>query len=261
MASIVCRHRNQTLFERLSDGREFISFVVDSVEGKNVVREVRVDTSRLHSKLDRDDGKVKMYWYKARNNKVLTPQRVVKDAVINDFTFISLCGHFCSEVDYVKTKEFIDVTEMLSDIASQQPQSGRYSAIPTGPITNNILRFDEIPSETIFSEILGRDFSYGFYYQRVSKYHKGSLYSSNTTEDKMRGTYCPLVDEGFYENINFYEEDKIWYNPSKKFVQINHAVTKENFFDTDGFLCSIENYVHVPKERIEKYQKMFLFLI
>lgn len=262
MASIICRHRNQTLFERLADSVPvFHSFIVESIDGKNVAKPILVKPSFLHSELNYDGGTVKMYWYQAKNKSVITPQRVVKDAIVDEFTFISLCGHICSDVNYKKTEESIDVTEMLADIVSQQPKGGRFSPIPTGLIKNKILHFSEIPSEVVFSSILGREWNYGYSYQRVSKYFRDKLFPSNTSETNLRGNSCPLVDDGFYENLNFYDEDSIWYNPSKKFVQINHAVTKDNFFDRDGFLCSINNYENVLKERVEKYKKMFLFLI
>ena len=77
----------------------------------------------------------------------------------------------------------------------------------------------------------------------------------------MRGNYCPFVDGGFYENISFYDEDTFWYNPGKKFVQINHSVTHQNFFDRDGYLCHVNNYRYVNKEEVDLYYKKFLFLV
>jgi hypothetical protein len=105
---------------------------------------------------------------------------------------------------------------------------------------------------------VGRDFDFGFQHRQYSKYHREAM---GDNVDQMRGVMCPFVDKGFYENINFYEDDIIWHNPGKKFVQINHAVTHENFFDKDGYLCSVWNYRHVTAADVDKYNKIFLFLI
>lgn len=261
MGTIVCRHRNHTIFDRLSDNYSMsLAFYCSGVGEDKKLEQIMVEPSRFQAWPDYDEKREKasLRWYQAKKRGLGSPHRVVKDVHLNDNTFISLCGHICNTKDYEETSELFDVTQVLKDVISQQPRQGNHTARGNKiEVKNKVLHWDNIPSTLCFNVCVGRDFSYGFIHRQYSKYHRESL---GDNVDHMRGIVCPFIDNGFYENINFYEEDSIWYNPSKKFVQINHAVTHENFFDRDGYLCSVWNYRYVTEEEVQKYNKIFLFL-
>jgi hypothetical protein len=263
MGTIVCRHRNETLFDRLSDNySRYLTFLYEGPsDNDRKMFSSQVEINRLEwdaEDSEKDYSKIKLRWYVSKGNTGERPKKVLKDASPNKDLFISLDGFICCTHDYKPTKEYLDLTEVAKEIASQQPQRGNLNSVVRPDIKHKVLKFDEIPSARIFNQICGRDFDYGFMYSRVSKYNRESL---NKDVDRMRGIMCPFVEDGFYENINFYEDDAIWYNPNSKFVQINHAVTNENFFDKDGYLCSVSNYRHVTAEEVQIYKKIFLFLV
>ena len=261
MATIVCRHRNHTIFDRLSDNySRSHAFYCTGVGENKKLESIIVEPSTFHAWPEYDEKKetLSLRWYQAKKKGLESPHKVVRDVQLNENTFISLCGHICNTQDYEETGELFDVTQVLSDIASQQPKPGNSHSHGSPKPKMNVLHWEEIPSALCFNVCVGRDFDFGFIHRKYSKYHREGL---GNNIDHMRGIYCPFVENGFYENINFYEENAVWYNPGKKFVQINHAVTQENFFDKDGYLCSAWNYQHVTEEEVQKYYKMFLFLI
>lgn len=267
MGTIVCRHRNETIFDRLSDNySRSIAFhwVVASKEknGKKILTEKYLEPSHLQAYPEHNESENKIYlrWYQSKKSSIDSPSKVIKDVHINDDTFISLCGHICNTVDYNKTDDVFDITELVTDIVSRQPDHNSPHEKDVF-IKNKVLHFNEIPSTVSFAKMQGRDFHMGFMYQRVTKYHRDDVYDKGTSEDNMRGRYCPFVSEGFYKNMNFYEDDAVWYNPNKRYVQLNHAVSSNNFFDKDGYLCSSYNYELITEEEIKHYEKIFLFLI
>lgn len=268
MGSIVCRHREHTIFERLSDNynNASLAFYWEGVRDDKKHMSLRIDPKSFSARLERDNECIKMKWFKANKKGLESPDKVLKDVQINENVFISLCGYICSTNDYEPTEDTYDVTEIVSDIISQQPiktKEGFYRREKTD-IKHKIIKFNEIPSELYFVSVVGsrwKDSNWDVAYRRNSKYWKEPVNSSNVKSYQLAGALCPFVDEGYYENINFHEIDSIWYNPGKKYVQINHAVTPENFFDRDGFLCSTDNYRFVTKEEVDNYYKKFLFLI
>lgn len=265
MGTIVCRHRNETVFDRLADNYSRSTDLWTVALESNKLIEVRFDTQRITADIEREEkkkGDVLLYLpvMKAKKPGLETPNIVVKDANLGKNAFISLCGHICSNENYEPTGERHDVTQILRDIYARQPKPGSYSSGDVD-IEHKILHFSEIPSDCCFSKVTARDFNYGYFQQRISKYHKQEIYPANVKEQYLYGKYCPFVDAAFYENENFYEDDIVWHNPGKKFVQINHAVTHESFFDRDGYLCSIYNYRLVNEEEVRSYYKKFLFLV
>lgn len=263
MGSIVCRHREHTIFDRLSDNYNNRSnfFYFEGAGDNKEAMSLSLDPKSFSARLERDNDGIKMKWFKAKKKGLESPDKVLKDVHINDSVFISLCGYICSTNDYEATGELYDVTEILNDIQCNQPQPGYEFFELSNQIKNKILKFDQIPSIVIFSSFLAKVWDFGYTYKRCTKYNKESINRRTNDEYYLRGELCPFVEEGYYENINLYEDDVIWYNPTKKYVQINHAVTKNNFFDTDGYLCGTWNYKYVNKQEIDFYYKKFLFLI
>jgi len=264
MGTIVCRHRNETIFDRLSDNySRSISINILQVDEDDKVYSNHVEPCRFQANLewDEDYKTAHLWWYQAKKPGLESPQRVVKDVHINDKMFISLCGYICNTKDYKKTNDKFDVTEVMADIVSRQPEQGHMTYRGDRKIKNNILHFNEIPSHMCFNTYRGRDWTMGVVHQRVTKYWREEVKSRDVKDYQLYGIHCPFVDEGYYENINFYEDDVVWYNPGSKFVQLNHAVTHENFFDKDGYLCNSWNYRYITKEQVDNYKKMFLFLI
>lgn len=263
MGTIVCRHRNETLFDRLSDTySRSLAFYWTGVDDKKQFNQVMLEPAHFCAQIEWDKKleTASLHWYQAKKRGLETPQRVVKDVHINDTLFISLCGHICNTDDYKKTNDLYDVTDVISDIRSQQPQKCQTQVLDKPVLKNKILHWNEIPSAPCFGIPAG--YEYGLSYHLYPKYHREPVSSKSKNVDYyFRGTVCPFVDEGYYENINFYEDNAIWYNPNKKHIQLNHAITRENFFDKDGYLCSIWNYRYVAEEEVKQYEKIFLFLV
>lgn len=264
MGTIVCRHRNETIFDRLSDNySRSISIGILQLDEDDKVHINHVDPCRFQANIewDEDYKTAHLWWYQAKKPGLESPQRVVKDVHINDNMFISLCGYICNTKDYKKTSDKFDVAEVMADIVSRQPEQGKKAYHSDRKIKHKILHFNEIPSHMCFHVYRGHNWDMKPCYQRVTKYFRGEVKNRNVQDYKLYGSLCPFVDEGHYENINFYEDNITWHNPGSKFVQLNHAVTNENFFDKEGYLCDSWNYKYVKKEDVDNYKKMFLFLI
>jgi len=264
MSTIICRHTNATIFDYLSHNKRYdnassLCYVANgNLEMVNVV----MDNFSGSIEWDEKHEKAHLYWYKANKSGIKTPHKVLKDVKINDKCFISLCGHVCYASDYEKTKEKHDVTQIVKDICLAQPRQGHMSSFKNENIKNKFIHWNDIPTDAIFHTYQGRSWDFGVMHRHVGKHFRGGeMHSRDIDPYKLCGKICPYVEDGVYENINFYEDDATWYNPGKKFVELNHAVTHENFFDKDGFLCSIWNYEYVPREHKEMYYKKFLFLV
>lgn len=50
-----------------------------------------------------------------------------------------------------------------------------------------------------------------------------NFFPENHDERSFRGTMNPMIENGYYENVNLYEEEIGYINPGKRFVKMNHS--------------------------------------
>ena len=120
MGTIIDRHRNFTIFDKLST--RYSKFIIYVIDENLKLKEYNLTTSHFNSEsnLDCDEKNKKfyLYFYKSIKEGLDSPRKVLADVYIDENTFISLDGHICNTFDYEKTNEKILVTNILFDIES-----------------------------------------------------------------------------------------------------------------------------------------------
>lgn len=251
-------HKENALFKRLSSYSNSVSLLVLVHKTKKMdMINVQFSSMRWESENKKDNtDSIKLRYFKSKSASA--HKLVLKDVDVGEGFFISVDGIICASDDYEATIQSVDFSKIASEIYMNQFDSSN-TIVQDYKIKT--IHFSEIPTIPIFKRELGFDYNLGRYtYMVVTKYNHHRLSTKKGALNHL-GKICPLVEGASYENINFYEDDKTWFNPIKKIVQINHAVNSESFFDKDGYLCSTENFRMIDDEDIVLRKKIFLFLV